>query len=38
MDNKGPGLWLNIGSLILIAALVVDFFVVIRAALHAAGE
>ena len=35
MDDKGLGLWLNIGSLILIAALVVDFYVVINAALHA---
>ena len=35
MDDKGLGLWLNIGSLILIAALVVDFYVVINAALRA---
>jgi hypothetical protein len=35
MDNKGLGLWLNLGSLVLLAALVVDFYVVINAALHA---
>ena len=36
MDDKGLGLWLNIGSLILVAALVVDFYVVINTALHVA--
>lgn len=34
MDEKGLGLWLNIGSLILIAALVVDFVWVITTALN----
>jgi len=33
MDEKGLGLWLNIGSVILIAALVVDFVRVIKTAL-----
>jgi hypothetical protein len=33
MDEKGLSLWLNIGSVILIAALVVDFAWVISAAL-----
>jgi len=33
MDEKGLGLWLNIGSVILIAALVVDFVWVIKTAL-----
>jgi hypothetical protein len=33
MDEKGLGLWLNIGSVILIAALVVDFVWVISTAL-----
>jgi hypothetical protein len=36
MNGNGVGLWLNIGSLILVAALVVDFIVVIRTALSAA--
>ena len=36
--DKGLAPWLNIGSLILIAALVVDFYVVITTALHAAGD
>ena len=31
--NNGVERWLNLGSLILVAALVVDFIVVIRAAL-----
>ena len=33
MDEKGLGLWLNIGSVILIAALVIDFVCVIKTAL-----
>jgi len=33
MNGNGVGLWLNLGSVILIAALVVDFIVVIRTAL-----
>jgi hypothetical protein len=33
MNGNGVGLWFNIGSLILVAALVIDFIVVIRAAL-----
>jgi len=33
MDKKGLGLWLNIGSVILIAALVIDFVWVIKTAL-----
>jgi len=33
MNGNGVGLWLNIGSLILIAALVIDFIVVIKTAL-----
>ena len=32
MDEKGIGLWLNIGSLILIVALVIDFVWVIKTA------
>jgi len=36
--DKGVGLWLNIGSLILVVALVIDFVVVIRTALNAAGH
>jgi len=35
MDEKGIGLWLNIGSLILIVALVIDFVWVIETALSA---
>jgi hypothetical protein len=35
MDDKGLGLGLNIGSLILVAALVVDFVWVISTALNA---
>jgi hypothetical protein len=35
MDEKGLGLWLNIGTVILIAALVVDFAWVIKTALSA---
>ena len=33
MNGNGVGLWLNIGSVILIAALIVDFIVVIKTAL-----
>ena len=33
MDEKGTGLWLSIGSVILLAALVVDFVWVIKTAL-----
>jgi hypothetical protein len=36
--DKGIGLWLNIGSLILIAALVMDFIWVIKTALSAAAH
>jgi len=32
--DKGIGLWLNIGSLILIAALVIDFIWVIKTAFN----
>jgi len=35
MDDKGIGLWLNIGTVILLAALVVDFAWVISTALNA---
>ena len=33
MADKGVPAWINLGSIVLIAALVVDFFVVVRAAL-----
>jgi hypothetical protein len=33
MDEKSTGLWLSIGSVILLAALVVDFVWVIKTAL-----
>jgi hypothetical protein len=33
--DKGVGLWLNIGSLILVVALVIDFIWVISTALNA---
>ena len=33
MDEKGTGLWLSIGSVILLAALVFDFVWVIKTAL-----
>jgi hypothetical protein len=36
--DKGIGLWLNIGSLILVAALVIDFIWVITTALSAAAH
>jgi hypothetical protein len=36
--DKGIGLWLNIGSLILVAALVIDFIWVIKTALSAAAH
>lgn len=35
MADKGVPMWINLGSIVLIAALVVDFFVVLRAALNA---
>ena len=35
MADKDIPAWINLGSLILLAALVVDFFVVIRGALTA---
>jgi hypothetical protein len=34
MDQKRIGLWLNIGSVILVAALVIDFVWVIKTALN----
>ncbi len=36
--DKGIGLWLNIGSLILVVALVIDFIWVIKTALSAAAH
>jgi len=33
MADKGIPIWINLGSIVLVAALVVDFFVVIRAAI-----
>lgn len=33
MNGSGVGLWLNIGSVILLAALAIDFIVVIKTAL-----
>jgi hypothetical protein len=36
--DKGIGLWLNIGSLILVAALVIDFIWVIKTALSVAAH
>ena len=38
MDDKGVGLGLNIGSLILVVALVIDFVWVITTALSAAAH
>jgi hypothetical protein len=38
MDDKGIGLWLNIGTLILVVALVIDFVWVIKTALSAAAH
>ena len=38
MDEKGIGVWLNLGSVILVAALVVDFVWVISTALNASGH
>jgi hypothetical protein len=35
MADKGIPAWITLGSVVLIAALVVDFFVVIRGALNA---
>jgi len=36
--DKGIGLWLNVGSLILVVALVIDFIWVIKTALSAAAH
>jgi hypothetical protein len=38
MDEKGIGLWLNLGSIILVVALVIDFAWVISTALSASGH
>jgi hypothetical protein len=38
MDEKGLSVWLNLGSVILIAALVIDFVWVISTALNASGH
>jgi hypothetical protein len=38
MDDKGVGLGLNIGSLILVVALVIDFVWVIKTALSATAH
>ena len=38
MDDKGIGLWVNIGTLILVVALVIDFVWVIKTALSAAAH
>ncbi len=38
MDEKGIGLWLNLGSLILVVALVIDFAWVISTAINASGH
>jgi hypothetical protein len=35
MDEKGIGLWLNVGAVILVAALVIDFAWVISTAFSA---
>ena len=35
MADKGVPAWITLGSFVLIAALVVDFFVVLRTALNA---
>lgn len=35
MASKDIPTWINLGSIVLLAALVVDFFVVFRAALNA---
>jgi hypothetical protein len=35
MADKGVPMWINLGSIVLIAALAVDFFVVLRTALSA---
>jgi hypothetical protein len=38
MDEKSTALWLDLGSLILVVALVTDFVWVISTALNAAGH
>jgi hypothetical protein len=38
MDEKSIGLWLNLGSIILVVALVIDFAWVISTALNAGGH
>ena len=38
MDEKSIGLWLNLGSVILVVALVIDFMWVISTALNASGH
>jgi hypothetical protein len=38
MPDKVVPAWISIGSIVLIVALVVDFFVVIRGALNAAAH
>jgi hypothetical protein len=38
MDEKSIGLWLNLGSIILVAALVIDSAWVISTAFSAAGH
>ena len=38
MDEKGIGLWLSLGSIILVVALVIDFVWVISTAFNASGH
>jgi hypothetical protein len=38
MDEKGIGLWLSLGSIILVVALVIDFAWVISTAFSVAGH
>jgi hypothetical protein len=38
MDDKGIGLWFNVGTLILVVTLVIDFVWVIKTALSAAAH
>ena len=38
MDEKGIGLWLDLGSIILVVALVIDFAWVISTAFSASGH
>jgi hypothetical protein len=38
MDEKSIGLWLNLGSIILVVALVIDFAWVISTAFSTAGH